>query len=230
MDPIFLFLQILFTDSSEISTNLIILSFRLLFIVFAWLEFFRYCSNSFCGLIVGAHLILSIISWLQKSAPQIFLGKHISSHILQKYDTLRSILNIMHDPISVCVATVMFSGFVGCISINFATLKMYDVIPMPLYLTFPVLGVVIPTFIHIMMPMMIAVYEGAVVLQRKWGRALGLSKDVKYLKRKLRAEKAVRIYSGVFGYELYFVRNSTKSTYQYVIVGHTISALMSVSA
>lgn len=80
-----------------------------------------------------------------------------------------------------------------------------------------------------MVPEGISIFENAETLLRKWRQNLEFSKDIKYLKRKIRAIRSVRAYAGLFSYNLFHFKTSTKGTFFSEIVSYTITAAMSIN-
>ncbi|OXA37884.1 hypothetical protein Fcan01_27329 [Folsomia candida] len=195
------------------------------FVVLPFLQICRLFSILFSGLTVGCHLILSNISWMERTSR---VGP-LLARVLRNHAILQIILQSIENAVSALIAIIMLAGFLLSILFNFTTIKMYHVIPMPLYLFFPAVGILIPMIIQVMLPMLIEVYEGEVLLHRRWRCALWLRHgNIKYLKRRLTGVKVLRMYAGIKCHLFYFVKKSTKATYYYAIWSYTISAMLSI--
>lgn len=134
---------------------------------------------------------------------------------------------LFYDIFSNIAAVLMGAGFLLNISFNYVTLKLYHVVPMPMYLWFPTVSVLIPILIAILLPMMINVYEGSVQVQNLWGWHSGKSRDLKYLRRRLLGARPLRMTTGIGGVNFYFFKQSTKVTFYSAIIDYTINALLS---
>lgn len=202
--------------------------------IFPTIQTCHVCACFTCIATVGAHLLLSNIAHLVDKVDQNLSKKHGAnsetlSETLAIYSVLEICLILSFDVINSCILVLMGFAFVFCVAANFISIKMYDTVPMPLYLYFPSISVLMPGMIKILLPMAIKIYEGAKVLNGKWKVLASFCKeDVKYLRRKLRATKILQVYGGIFGFRFYHCRNSTMSDYAYVIMDYTISALFAV--
>lgn len=127
-------------------------------------------------------------------------------------------------------ACVLFlNGLVLSVTFNFVTIKMSRIIPMPIYLVFPVAATILLTMMQIMVPMLVKVYSEGEEVVEKWKYYTKYSKDVKYLTRRIAARQTLRVKVGWFGYGFFFVQKSTKVTYYEAVLTNTISTLMSVN-
>ncbi|OXA53335.1 hypothetical protein Fcan01_11614, partial [Folsomia candida] len=162
-------------------------------VVMPFLQICRLFSILFSGLTVGCHLILSNISWMEATSR---IGVPLLARVLINHAILQIVLQSIENAVSSLIAIIMLAGFLLSILFNFTTIKMYHVTPMPLYLFFPAVGILIPMIIQVMLPMLIDVYEGEVVLHRRWRCALWLRRgNIKYLKRRLTGVKVLRMYA-----------------------------------
>lgn len=80
--------------------------------------------------------------------------------IFSANDILNIVLQNLYKTISTAAAIVMFAGFVVCVTFNFVTIKMSQIIPMPIFLVFPSVSVGIQIILNVMMPIMINVCVG----------------------------------------------------------------------
>ncbi len=81
------------------------------------------------------------------------------------------------------------------------------------------------------MPMLINITNEGNSLHDKWSWYLHLastSLKLKYLTRKLRATRVVKTSAGILGFKFFDVELSTKGTFYYAVLDHTITALMSI--
>lgn len=147
---------------------------------------------------------------------------------LTKYNCLTIILQIVSDVSASAAAVLMLLGLVLSVTFNFLTVKMRSVLPLPYYLVCPMAAGIIPVAIQILVPVAIRIFEDSAKLMQTWRFALKRTWDRKYLRRRLRACKAAKIYAGVFKFNFFHLSRSTKGTFWYAIVDYTITALISV--
>ncbi|OXA48091.1 hypothetical protein Fcan01_17340 [Folsomia candida] len=180
---------------------------------------------------LDAHLGLTILSILASSTNNVNMmgvGRRAIDKYLEGYYTGQIILEIGADFVYPGISIVMFLGFWFSVSLNFMTMKTYGIVPMPFYAFFPTGSLLTGVLISFMLPMLVDVYENSGEMYAKWKHLAGRCPDKKYLKRKLRATRVVRIYGGINGYNFYVCKKSTKLTYYGWILSYTISALLSV--
>lgn len=111
---------------------------------------------------------------------------------------------------------------------NFVSLKMYQIIPMPLYMFFPSVSVVIPGMICMILPVVVDVYESDAEVVAQWKYSCRRSSDIKLLSRQVRATKVLRINGGMLGFTLCQFTKGVKASYFFEVVNYTITAIMSV--
>jgi hypothetical protein len=186
---------------------------------------------------VACYLTLSCISHLERITREsmafckYFQFKDKISQIFSKYDELAIVLNIGQYYISSTCITAMSGVFIIDVVCNFVTLKLYHVIPMPFYLYFPSVSVVLPILIMTLVPIIVNTYENGNDLRIKWGQNCihhGSISEMKYLKRRLKGIRVVRVYGGILGYNLYVMNNSLKAAFLFEIINYTINALLSI--
>jgi hypothetical protein len=155
---------------------------------------------------------------------------------LAKYHGMEILFAIASDYTGLIVAGLMFMGFISSIGFNFATLKLYHIIPMPLFLFFPTVSVLIPSTIHFMLKMGIQIHTIAYdMVEIKWRRVIALGRGSrKYVKKRIQATRVIRIHGGfpgflgLHGFKVYDLTKATKSVYYEAILDHTMIALLSI--
>jgi hypothetical protein len=154
----------------------------------------RMMSNMVISVAVGCHLTLSIIYHIDRiSSESMSLNNHIRygnqmSQLISKYKQLAILFNIGHGYI--CTTTIIALSVNLAIEVvcNFVSLKLYHVIPMPFYLFFPSVSILIPVTFMILLPIMVNTYENGVNRYGKWKQNIYHCSlhEMKYLKKKLR--------------------------------------------
>ena len=126
----------------------------------------------------------------------------------------------------------MGAAFVLSVSFNYATLRMYSVLPTILYPFFPTVGILIPCLIHYLVPIAIrANTQSKVLIEKQWRQqwlGLKLPQSRNYMKRKVRAIQPIRFYCGFIEYRLFSMEKSTKITLYSNILSFTTHALVSI--
>lgn len=148
---------------------------------------------------------LSIVLSLNQSAHKISLDRRTATAILLQNDAINIVLQNLSKSIEAAASFAMFAGFVLSVSFNFITIRMYDIIPMPIYLVFPFASGIILMIIQLKMPMLTGIYEGGQEVALKWKYYTQYSKDVKYLTRMIRARQSARVNAGLFGYRIFLL-------------------------
>lgn len=123
-------------------------------------------------------------------------------------------------------AILMGSAIILSVLFNFMSIKLYSVIPMPLYLFFPSVAVLIPVIADTLMPLSIRVNEKAQNLKEKWSRNFVHSAGRKYLRRKLMGINPLHILCGIGGFNFLKLIKSTKAWFYAQILNYSISALL----
>lgn len=195
--------------------------------IIATIEQMRLFPLIMCICTIVVHIVLGILSHLRESRLRISMSRVKSMQCLRKYYYLQIILQTMYDLSAPVIAALMTIGLLLSVTFNFLCVKMRSVLPMPYYLVCFVAAGIILVLIQILLPLAINVYEDSEALMQIWKVALRYSCDRKYLRRRLRACKAVRFYAGLFKYNFFYISLSTKSTFWYAIVDYTITALLS---
>ncbi|OXA48159.1 hypothetical protein Fcan01_17339 [Folsomia candida] len=180
---------------------------------------------------LDAHLNLTIISILSKATTNVNMlgvGRRAIDKYLAGYYTAQIILETAADFNAPGISIVMFLGFSLSVSLNFMAMKTFKIVPMPFYAFFPTGSLLDGVLISFMLPMLVDVYENSAKMYAEWKYLGGRCPDKKYLKRKLRATRVLRMCGGINGYNLYVCKKSTKLTYYGWILSYTTSALLSV--
>lgn len=192
----------------------------------AILEASRFMSSAIVINTVGGYLIVDCILNLDK----IFTRRKSDRYdgILLQYEILQIILQATYEVTSSAIILCMTSAFVCGICCNFVTLKLYDKLPMTIYLTLLTTSVFLQLTTKLMLTLIIDVYEKGKVLRGKWLLELGKVNNIKYFKRKLASERAVALYGGLVGFNVYKLDKGVKPTYYFEIASYTITLCLSV--
>ncbi|OXA63519.1 hypothetical protein Fcan01_00136 [Folsomia candida] len=122
---------------------------------------------------------------------------------------------------------------------SIATIRMWRVIPMPLYLIFPTISLVIPILALNLLPKAAHCYDRSVKLLQTWRNVASLDDGI--LRRRLRgrgtlgsrahkrataALRPIKIYATVLGTRLFMAKKSTKGSFLYSCLDATMSGLV----
>jgi hypothetical protein len=190
----------------------------------------RTLSMIICFTTMLAHLTLACIEILSHNSRTIASISYARLNAyLANYHALEIILLTAYDYIGNVIGSLMLIGFFLAVVFNFASLKMYPVIPMPLYLYFPSVSVLIPFTIHFMLKMGID-YHGNTenMVAIKWNRVVGQSCDRKYARRRIRATRILRVHGSILGFKIYDLTKSVRVEFYKAIQDYTINALLSI--
>ncbi|OXA54890.1 hypothetical protein Fcan01_10114 [Folsomia candida] len=230
MDPIFQFLQFTTQNWTSIA-NFPVLKFLTLTILrpiltlISMLQICRFFAIFFCGSAVGCTSLVDNITQMDRISNRFWIQSY-AREILRSHAAIQILLHWSSAVLNSLVAIFQFAGFIS-VPFNYMTLKMYNLVPFRLYVAFPVVCILLPMSHQILLPILISVYEGEVNLHKKWRRSLCFCGDTRYLMRRVKATKILRVYCGLSDFNFYFLKKSTKLKYQYTILSYTISALLS---
>ncbi|OXA49359.1 hypothetical protein Fcan01_15641 [Folsomia candida] len=229
-DPLIIWRKVLLPPSSQTSF-LFEFAFhflRLLLFFPSTLQICRLFPILVMGSTVGCLLIRSCINAFDRTPLRIGQGHHAISAMLRNYLKLEIVLQLYYQMSSTCASTLMGVGLMLEVVVNFITLKMIHIIPMPLYLVCPSLAILIPAIIHLLLPMAVDIHGKTGKVIEKWRRHAVISLDKKYLTRRLRSTKPLKFSAGLFGFNFYPIVRNTKATYYGAIIYYSTTALLSV--
>lgn len=192
----------------------------------AFLQMCRLFAIFISGGPIAAFLIQDNIANMDRISHRFWIHSY-ARETLHNHAIIQILLQWSSDVLHSMVALLQFSGLIS-VPLNYMTIMMYNTIPFRLYVIFPVACILLPLSHEIFLPILINVYEDEVNLHRKWRRSLCFCGDAKYLVRRVKATRILRVYCAVLEFNFYFLKNSTKLRYQYAILNYTISAVLSV--
>jgi hypothetical protein len=163
--------------------------------------------------------------------------KGLFSHLLRIYVCLQLVLQLwakMQES-----GAIFLMGFCGLISvfINFTALKLYEILPIYIYLPFPIVAVIILTAFDFVLPVTAKVNEISTGILVKWSvdvlnvfkEDANTSKRFLLYKRKIVSSiSPIRVFAGIGGNNFFWFMKSTKITFYDNIVTHTINLLLNV--
>lgn len=209
------------------------LGFRIIFhcvrclqLIPATMMFHTVC-RTVCLVVVIVHAILGVIESNEKSVKDIH-NFWKGPDILLKHKSLEIIFLMWNDYISPIVVIIVLFGSMLSVLFNYISLKLYAVIPMPMYLFFPTFAVLLPCVVLVMLPVGTAVHERDAEVHAKWKYYAHRSSNVKLLSRQLRATKVIRITGGISDFQLFTLNQSFTPRYFSAMVDYTITALLSI--
>jgi len=145
----------------------------------------------------------------------------ITREVLCTIKLIRLFLPLLDDAFYVIFSFLLFFGDIIFVSCNYATIKLYDSIPMPFFLTLPGLSCVLIIWLQATFPLAASVFENS-------KESLLLLKSVKIVgtdRVLIRTIRAVRPPRFNFG-SMFYAKRSTKTTYFECWLNDTINALI----
>lgn len=190
----------------------------------------RTFSLAVCGLTMSVRLVNYVISEMENNSARLALSPTHAFQTFQTYVELEIVLSLAYDITARASAWLMTVGLSCSVMFNFFTIGLHRAIPFPLYLYFPSVAGMIPFVIDALLPVAINVYENGCKIKCGWERSIASFSwcNKKWLRRRVRAVRPVRIYAGILGYNFFWLKRETKSTYYSTIVEVTIDALLSM--
>lgn len=124
----------------------------------------------FLLLTTAEKMVLNIVHILYQTSYRFVQGPRKTDGILRSYLRLEIIACLFYQMLSSFIAALMAVGFILSITFNFVSIKMVGIIPMPFYLFFPSVAILIPVIIDFLLPMAISVHEDCLCMQNKWAK------------------------------------------------------------
>lgn len=225
-DPTFMFAKYVLSLTLNTSLDQILFNTVRLLQFLVALQICRLFPLLVCTLMFGVLIILDTVKTLDMWVVLIKFSQNKAAAQIRRYIELTLVMQVCAGFSDASIAILMGLGLILCVLFNFVTLKLYNIIPMPLYLYFPSVAIIIPFIIDTLLPLGIRVNEKTARLKTKWGKQLDLCSDRKYLQRRLRAIKPLRFDCRVAGYNLLQLVKPTKAWFYMQIMNYTISALL----
>jgi hypothetical protein len=190
----------------------------------------RICSLVLSFTAFSTHLGLATIHLLHIDSRSIASLSYVrlNKYFAKNYG-IQLIILIASDIIGGVVVGLMLIGFVVGVALNFVSLKMYHAIPMPFYLYFPSVAILILITTEILLKMAVDInINSKKMVRRKWKQVVVNQHDRKYVGRKIRATRVLRLDGWLLGYKIYECTQSTRVSYYEAILIYTINALLSI--
>jgi len=230
VDPLY-HVQLYFIDTPNSSpVGLILLCLRGFCAAAGFLGGVRVFLTIFLNFILGLKIIIYCISILLESATLVDNTATLKRHH-SLYCRLQLIISILHGLVSPAAIGIMSLGLLVSITFNFASLRMYGIIPMPMFLFYPVVAAIVPLLAHTLLPEGTMAYETTKAITQTWSYTVRHSnspKHTKYILKKIKSIRPAGFYAGIGGFNLYLLKNSTKSTYYWIMVEYTLDCLLSI--
>jgi len=141
--------------------------------------------------------------------------------VLYTIKLMRLILPLVDEALFIILPFLLLFGEMIFVSCNYATIKMYDSIPMPFFLTVPTLSFLFVVIVQALFPPAASVFENST-------KSLLLLKSLKIVgtdKSWIRVIRATRPPRFNFG-SMFHAKRSTKTTYFECCFNHTINAII----
>lgn len=184
----------------------------------------------FCLLTVTGHISLSSLTSLEHLSPKLGYNRKSAETFLNWYSILRLNFVVCANISNWCCLLFMVVGLVAGVWVNFVTIKMYRVTSMPIYLFFPVCSLLMAVMANLMISITVNIYNrsGKVLIRLKRCISRNSRTDSAYIRRKVRAIKAIQVYAGTSQYIFFGVKALTKLQFYYTVINFTITALLSI--
>jgi hypothetical protein len=129
--------------------------------------------------------------------------------------------------------TGLLSGsFCLLILSNLVTIRLSSVVPMPFFMVFPTLSLVVPLAHCLMFPQAVRVFEDGSLILMQWKfllPLLGPGVARAYRVKRLRALKPCRLHAGLGIAKFFYYKRSTFLNFCGLCLYYTVNALLSVS-
>jgi hypothetical protein len=126
----------------------------------------------------------------------------------------------------------MSAGLFLSITFNFVSIKLYNILPIYLYVYFPSVSVLIICVDNIRLSYQYLTYQISEKLKRDWPTEIRNGVDSNYKRnialRKVRSIRPIKFFVGVNWLNFFWIDKSTKGIYRFNIIIHTINLCLSV--
>jgi len=187
-------------------------AFRFLIILCLALDLARMVSLLMILSVGGLQMIMEINYIIYRMAhpsqhPQEF------SKYFKFYTALRVTLTITTNFNAPLLAQLMTLAMAAGVFCNFGTIRFQAALPLPLYIFFPIISVVLPIMLYCTFPDATNVFEDSKRLIRNWKVELLRSRPNRLNLKRLESVYPIRLFAGLGGFNFFHLKNSTKSTY-----------------
>lgn len=227
MDPFYYMLLDLFPNTSINHPMAII--FRVLFTFICCMET---CSCFSLGIIYGI-LFINVLNNFLAFCLCILKSKAGSLKIFETLCVIRRpqiILNHLLSATDLILGIALATGFLVTVLCNFMTVKLFVLVPMPVYLAIPIFAILTPPVFVFFISDASQTYDTSLNIICHSKRDLWLFSQYtnKRLIRTLKSVQPFSLYAGINGFRFFKVKVSTKSTFYYAIFDYTITSLLSI--
>jgi len=160
---------------------------------------------------------------------------HTKTHLLESfklYQQLAVTMSLGVEFIQCLCSTLLASGFVFSICFNYASLRMYSVLPTLIYPYFPSVACFLPLLIDVNVTGAIKINTASTEVVKNHWKLEVLSRKVeinrRYLLRKIWSFRPLRMTFGGLGYDLFVLSRFTKIQFYGAISMYTVDALVSM--
>jgi len=229
LDPVSILASTIFSDiykSSSYTSKIALDISRLLLAYLVTYQIF----TSFVLFIIMACVSIRVFT----NAIHSFETQKNTLKLLRRFNLYRYLVKIV-DCLSGFALWILVSFTLLLTVINtYATIKLYAVIPMPLYLLAPSLMILAPVFTFSTIVPVVYIHEGSTNILHTQKRNLSsLARSCPYLKRKyfiLRIKETypLTFFAGISGFNFFTFKRSLKKSYLEITLYFTITFLLSV--
>jgi len=149
-------------------------------------------------------------------------------HYYNSYIAVMIFLRVAEITFAALTTVLMSGGMFGVVCSNYVTIKMQSTIPMPYYLFFPIVSIVILSLISASLTQGGKVYEQSVTLIQEWNKECSIytGPNSSYLRRKMKCLKALDFPVGIGGTHLFWINQNTRRLCYRAIGDSTLDMLL----
>jgi hypothetical protein len=182
------------------------------------------------GLRIDYNILSALIEAISKvnENRSIRLNRARINYVMRMYNVLQTIMR-SHKFTELISCFLLALGLFVSVLFNFATFRMYSILPIVFYVYFPSVSLVICIVIHLTMPKAIDIHELSLQLLRRL-KTCGHNDivNLKYLRRKVRSLRPTAHHVGFNIVTFFYFKKSTRITFYAAILGYTIDLLFTV--
>jgi hypothetical protein len=171
-------------------------------------------------------LLKNLLCWLYESSNTKWTPVKFEM-LYSKYLRLTTITKLLDEALGPLVAWIMAASIIVYGGCGYASVALRSVIQMPMYLFFPCGFVLGNLSNQVVLGAAIENHESSVGLLGIWKFKAAEISNKKYVVRKLRATSPLKLHAKMFGYSMYYLKQSTIVTLSNETTNHMINAILS---
>jgi hypothetical protein len=210
--------------------NIFLPSFRFCGVLFGAMETSRMMAFTIIGGMFTLRVFVVTIGSLKKKAKRIVHQYAFLLHITI-YRRIEIAASLMDKSGGQMLLVMMSASMVFTVCFAYCSVVLSSfIISMPFYFAFPVATFLIQTATMQILRYGIYCYEQSTAVLRLWEFAVLKASNRRYMIRKVKGMRPIRVRASTLDFNLYFLKRSTMGTVFNAVTTHTVNAVLLVPA